>query len=85
MDKPVNLDEIVKLVRKAEKTRHAHFMISDRLNSRGRLLHTLILIWASAVAILTFANYENFKIIFPNLSEKVFTFMKGTMASLVFI
>jgi hypothetical protein len=85
MNNPANIDEIEKLIRKAEKSRHAHFMISDSLNFKGRLLHTLILIGASTVAILTFANYKSFKIIIPILSENVFTFMIGALASLVFI
>lgn len=85
MSNPANIDEIEKLIRKAERSRHAHFMIFNSLDLRGRLLHTIILIGASSVAILTFANYKYFNVIIPSLTESVFTLMIGTLASLVFI
>lgn len=82
---PLNPDEIKKLIKKAEQTRHAHFMICSRYKKLGKLIHAFILIGASSVAIFTFANYETFKVVIPNLSENMFTWIVGTIASIVFI
>lgn len=80
-----NSEELIKLKDKAERIRHAHFMISNRYEIRGKLLHAAILIGSSGVAILTFANYETFKTLFPHLTQNIFSIIVGCIASVVFI
>lgn len=77
--------EAEKLADKAEKSRQAHFVLSGKLSFRSKLLHSVILIGSSLVAIFTFANYKAFLPILPSLDQDVFTLFVGFLAIIVFI
>ncbi|WP_409291136.1 hypothetical protein [Peribacillus sp. SCS-37] len=78
-------DEIKKLLRKSEVSREAHFMIANKLKFCSKVLHSIILIASSIVAILTFSSYESFTLLIPRLNEEAFKLGSGILASLTFI
>jgi len=77
--------EIKKLINKAEKGRQAHFMIAYSLGIWAKLLHGVILIVSSIVAILTFADINAFVFVMPQMSADEFRLIVGILASIVFI
>ncbi|GAB3806613.1 hypothetical protein [Virgibacillus kimchii] len=84
-NKTVKVEQIKKLIRKAEVTRNAYFLLGRRYKSLNNWLHFITLISASIVAILTFANFSTFLPIFPNITEEYFKLVIAGFASLVFL
>lgn len=78
-------DEIRKLIRKAENSRHAHFLLAHRLNGMSKILHSFLLCGGAALATLTFAKYETFKPLNNQLTDDVYTLIVGGLATLIFV
>ncbi|WNS73677.1 hypothetical protein RRV45_12185 [Bacillus sp. DTU_2020_1000418_1_SI_GHA_SEK_038] len=79
------INQIKKLRKKAENSRNAYFMLSKKYRLSSSLLHFLILIGSTVVAILTFANFDVFLPMIKNLTEPVYKVVIGLLASMVFI
>lgn len=84
-DKNIYKEEIRKLLRKAEVCRQCHSHLYIKYSRLHKLLHGIVIIFSSLVAILTFADYNNFKIIISNLSKEYFNFSIGVFAFFVFL
>lgn len=79
------INQIKKLRKKAENSRNAYFMLSKKYRLSSSLLHFLILIGSTVVAILTFANFVVFLPLIKNLTDPVYKVVIGLLASMVFI
>lgn len=79
------INQIKKLRKKAENSRNAYFMLSKKYRLSSSLLHFLILIGSTVVAILTFANFDVFLPLIKNLTDPVYKVVIGLLASMVFI
>lgn len=79
------INQIKKLRKKAENSRNAYFMLSKKYRLSSSLLHFLILIGSTVVAILTFANFDVFLPLIKNLTDSVYKVVIGLLASMVFI
>lgn len=85
MEKNHKINQIKKLRKKAENSRNAYFMLSSRYRLYSNLLHFLMLLGSTIVAILTFANFDVFLPLIKSLTEPVYKVVIGLLASLVFI
>jgi hypothetical protein len=85
MAEPDKINQIKKLRKKAENSRNAYFMLSKKYRLSSSLLHFLILIGSTVVAILTFANFDVFLPLIKNLTDPVYKVVIGLLASMVFI
>jgi hypothetical protein len=85
MEEPNKINQIKKLRKKAENSRNAYFMLSKKYRLSSSLLHFLILIGSTVVAILTFANFDAFLPLIKSLTESVYKVVIGLLASMVFI
>lgn len=74
-----------KLIQRAEVTRNAHFLLFNKYKKLNNFLNAFLILGASTVAILTFANYDSFKPITPNLTEEIYKLFVAGLASIVFI
>ncbi|MFC9542971.1 hypothetical protein ACFTQ7_24500 [Lysinibacillus sp. NPDC056959] len=77
--------QIKKLRKKAEISRNAYFMLTNRFKFYSNLLHFFVLLGSTIVAILTFADYEVFLPLISNLTEPVYKLFIGLIASAVFV
>lgn len=78
-------EEVIKLIQKAETTRQCHSYLYSVNLIWHRIVRCLLIVLSSTVAILTFANYTTFTLIFKELTEGKFVLSVGLLASLVFI
>ncbi|UTR12732.1 hypothetical protein MM300_10855 [Evansella sp. LMS18] len=78
-------NELKKIKSKAEKSRQAHFDLAEKKSLLRDILHYITLILSSFVAILTFADYQRFLPIIPNLTQDNFVLGVGFLASFVFL
>ncbi|MFS0596650.1 SLATT domain-containing protein [Peribacillus frigoritolerans] len=78
-------NQIVKLKRKANLSRNAHFMLAKRFNIYNGFLNFSILVGSTIIAILTFANYDTFIPILKYLTEDLYKLFVGIFASSIFI
>lgn len=85
MEQEKKKDQVVKLRRKANLSRHVHFMIGKRFRIYSGFLHFFTLVGATITAILTFANYDTFLPIFESLIDDIYKLIVGTFASMVFV
>lgn len=76
---------IKKLIQRAEVTRNAHFLLFNKYKKLNNFLNAFLILGASTVAILTFANYDSFKPINPNLNEEIYKLFVAGLAAIVFI
>lgn len=72
-------------MRKSEILRNAHYMLSCKYRVMNNVLHFLTLVFASIVAILTFADVKDFAFIFPELSHDLLRIFLSSLASFVFL
>lgn len=80
-----NIKQIEKLERKAEITRNAHFLLTRKYKLQNGWLHFTTLIFASFVAILTFADHYVFTPMFPKLNPDHYNLIVAGLASFVFL
>ncbi|CAM4167980.1 hypothetical protein BAMA_19270 [Bacillus manliponensis] len=85
MNQESKKEYLKKILRKSEVTRNAHYLLFNRYRILSNVLHAIILIGSSIVAILTFAKFTTFKPIFQKISEEGYTLFVGLFASLIFI
>lgn len=76
---------IKKLRGKAEKSRNAHGLLYKKFKRTSDLLHILTLVGSSIVALLTFADFDDFLILFNSLTGDIYQLSIGITASMVFI
>lgn len=85
MNNEQQIKQLQKLKYKSELNRNAHSLLCSKYKNFSKLLHGLILVSSSVVAILTFADVEDFHVIFSSLTEDIYKFSVGLIASIVFI
>ncbi|WP_336990010.1 hypothetical protein [Bacillus infantis] len=85
MEKEKQIEQLRKLRDKSELLRNAHSLLCAKNKSSSKILHGLILISSCIVAILTFADHEDFLVILNNLTDDLYKVGVGILASLVFI
>ncbi|WP_221568336.1 hypothetical protein [Alkalihalobacillus sp. TS-13] len=78
-------EQIKKLRKKSEVGRSAHGLLFKKYQSASNILHGLTLISASIVAILTFADYNDFLVLLKDLSSDMYDLSVGLTASFVFL
>lgn len=78
-------EQIRKLRKKSESLRNAHGILYKKYSRASKVLHSLILISSSIVAILTFSDFNDFLVLFHNLEKNVYNLSVGLIASAVFI
>lgn len=85
MEKEKQIERLRKLRDKSELLRNAHSLLCAKYKSSSKILHGLILVSSSIVAILTFADYDDFLVILNKLTDDIYKVVVGIMASIVFI